>query len=128
MVTSRFFFSSLLLHFLHLPYLFIFSITPYSLYKNLSFLFLFLTISDSPNLSKSLISLFSPFLSSSPLMAPKAKKSSQVLFVDAFCRTRWSGATRLVGPPPSTYLLENHIPMGEFVSFLFFFSHFQAPL
>ena len=34
---------------------------------------------------------------------------------------------RLVGPPPLTYWPENHIPMGEFVSF-FIFSHFQVSL
>ena len=58
-------------------------------------------------------------------MAPKAKKSSYVLFVDAFHLTRWIGATRLVGLPPLTYWLENDIPMGEFVSFSFFFLTFK---
>ena len=32
---------------------------------------------------------------------------------------------RLVGPPPLTYLPKNHIPMGESVSFSFFFLIFK---
>ena len=106
MVTNHFF-SSFLLHSLHLPHLF--SLHPLIL-------------------SNSSIFSFSLFLSSSSPMAPKAKKSFYVLFADAFHLTRWIGTTRLVGPPPLTYRLENHIPMGEFVSFSFFFSHFQVPL
>ena len=97
----------------------------FSLYKNLHLLFLFLTISDSPTLSNFLISLFSLFLSSSPSMAPKAKKSSHVLFANAFRLTHWSRAVRLVGSPPLTYQPKNHIPMGEFVSFSFFFLIFK---
>ena len=58
-------------------------------------------------------------------MAPKAKKSSYILSVDAFHLTHWSGAMRLVGPPPLTYLPKNHIPMGESVSFSFFFLIFK---
>ena len=124
MVTNRFlFFSSFSLfssslHLLHNSSLF-------SLYKNLPLLFLFLIVSDSPILSNFLISLFSLFLSSSPSMAPNAKKSSHVLSANAFRLTRWSGAMRLVGPPPLTYQPENHIPMGKSVSFSFF-SHFQV--
>ena len=114
-----------LLHSFHLPHLFIFSITLlFSLYKNLPLLFLFFTFSDSLILSNSLVLLFSK-LSSSSLMAPKAKKTSYVISFNAFRLTCWSGAMRLVGPPPLTYCLENHIPMAESVSFQTF-SHFQV--
>ena len=69
---------SFFLHSLHLPYLFIFSITLFfSLYKNLPLLFLFFTLSDS------LILLFSKLFSFSP-MVPRAKKSSYILSFDAF--------------------------------------------
>ena len=52
-------------------------------------------------------------------MAPKASKSFYVLSFDAFHLTRWEGGggMRLMGPPPLTYRLENHIPMAESVSF-----------
>ena len=96
--------------------------TLFSLYKNLSPLFLFLTPFDSL-ISQTLS--FSLLLSSSSSMAHKAKKSSYVLSSNAFHLTRWSGATRLMGPPPLTYQPENHIPMGKSVSFSFF-SHFQV--
>ena len=120
MVTNHFF-SSFLLHSLHLPHLFIFFITP------LSFLS---TKTSLPSFFSShfLTVSFPLFLSSSPPMAPKAKKSFYVLSSNAFHLTRYSGATRLVGPSPLTYRPKNHIPMGECVGFSFFLSHFQVSL
>ena len=103
MVTNHFF-SSFLLHSLHVPHLF--SLHPLIL-------------------SNSSIFSFSLFLSSSSPMAPKAKKSSYVLFANAFHLTCWSRATRFVGPPPLTYRPKNHIPLGESVSFSFFFLIFK---
>ena len=100
------------LHILHNSSLF-------SLYKNLSSFFS--SLPDSLILSNSLIFPFLPFFSSSSQMAPKAKKSSYILSADAFHFTRWNGATRLVGPLPLTYWPENHIPIGESISFSFFF-------
>ena len=128
MVTNRFL-SSFLLHSLHLPYLFTFFATPLSFLSTKTSLHpFFSSLLDSLILSNFLSFSLSPFLSSSSPMVPKAKKSSYVLSVDAFHLTRWSGATRLVEPPPLTYRPENHILMGESVSFSFFFSHFQVPL
>ena len=126
MVPSHFF-SSLLLHSLHLPHLFIFLITPLSFFSTKTYFpSLFSSLPDSLIFLNSLFFSFSPFLSSSSPMAPKAKKSSYVLSVDAFHLTHWSGATRLVGPLPLTYWPENHIPMGESASYSFF-PHFQVP-
>jgi len=119
--------SFLLLHSLHLLHLFIFFTTPLSFLSTKASLPSFfsshlLILSFSQTLS------FSLFLSSSPSIAPKAKKSSYVLSSYAFHLIHWSGATRLVGPPPLTYQPENHIPMGESVSFSFFFSLSSFPM
>ena len=103
------------LHFLHNASLF-------SHYKLLPPFFLFLTPSDSLIPSNSLIFSFSPILPSPSPVVLKAKKSFYVLSSDVFHLTLWSGALRLVGPSPLTYRPQNHIPMGESISFSFFFS------
>ena len=117
MVTNHFFSSSSFslslspLHILHNSSLF-------SLYKNLPPLFLFLTLSNC------LISSLSLILSSN------GTQGQEILLCpsNAFDLTRYSGATRLVGPSPLTYRPKNHIPMGECVGFSFFLSHFQVSL
>ena len=120
-----------LLHSLHLPHLLTFFITLqlpfFFLYKNfhlLSFphIIWFSSSFKAPSFSHSLSRL-----SSSPQMAPKAKKTSYVLFSDTFFLIHWSGAVRLMKPPSLTYRPENHIPIAEFVSFSNF-SHFQVSL
>ena len=84
MVTNRFFF-----HSLHLPHLFIFSLTPSTKTFCLSFI---------PSQSNSHLFLQSHLLSqtlSSPSMAPKSKKSSYILSIDAFHLTCQNGEVRL---------------------------------
>ena len=121
--------SFLFLHSLHPPHLFTFFITPLSYLSTKTTLpSFFSSLLDSLILLNPLIFSFSLILSSFSPMAPKAKKSSYILSFDAFHLTPWSGAMRLVGLPPLTYQPENHIPIGESVSFFIFFSHFQVSL
>ena len=117
---EMFFFFLFLLHSLYLPHLFTFLITFLSFFLSTktSLSSHFLTLPFSQTL------LFPHFLSSSSLMAPKAKKTSYVLSSNAFHLTYWNGAKRLMGPSLLTYRLENQIPMAEFVSFQTF-SHFH---
>ena len=119
MVANCFFF--LLLHSLHLPHPFTFFITPFSFLSTKTSLSPFFSIHLLTSSFFQTLS-FPHFLfpSSSPPMVAKAKKSSHALANDAFRLTHWSGATRLVGPPPLIYRIENHIPASESVSFSFF--------
>ena len=119
MVTNHFFF-----HSLHLPHLFIFSLTPSTKTLCLSFI---------PSQSNSHLFLQSHILSqtlSSPSIAPKSKKSSYILSTDALHLTRWNGVIRLAEDPPLTYksqqLLFEDARVGSVSVFLFFFFHFQA--
>ena len=119
---------------LHLPHIFIFSLTlqlllslyrsfyPFSLPFTI-WLLLFHILSFFLKLSPSL-----SFLISS--MAPKSKKTSYMLSSDAFNLTAWSGVVRLMEPLP-IYRLEDHLSANarnRLVSFSFFFSHFQVSL
>ena len=118
-----------LLHCLHLPHLFTFSITLLSFFsKKKHPTPLFFSHPLTPPFPQT--PSFTHLLSSSSPMAPKAKKSSYILSSDAFHLTRWSGAMRLIGLPPLTYRSENHIPMAESISFqkIFSFSSFSMIL
>ena len=98
MITNRFFF-----HSPHLPHIFIFSLTPSTKTFCLSFI---------PSQSNSHIFLQSHLLSqtlSSPSMAPKSKKSSYILSIDAFHLTCWNGAVRLTMAPSLTYRSQQHL-------------------
>ena len=122
-VTNCFFsFSS---YFLHLPHLFIFSLTLqflFILYKNLS-----LSLISSSLAIWTLI--LSQTLSSSP-MSPKAKKTSYMITGKVFNLTCQVGATRLMESPPLIHRPQNHLSEDmrtELVSFSNF-SHFRVLL
>ena len=110
------------LHSFHLPYLFRFFITLLFFPTKTSFS-LFLTPSGS--LKTLSFSHFLSSLSSSPLMAPKAKKSSYILSSNAFQLTCWSGVVRLMGPPPLIYQLKESHSHGWICKFFKLFLIFK---
>ena len=69
--------------------------------------------------------LFSQTLSS-PSMAPKSRKISNVLSTDVFYLTRWNGVVRLTATPHLTYRSQQHNLEGARTGSVSFshFSHF----
>ena len=121
MVTNHFF-SSFLLHSLHLPHLFTFSIT---------LLFFLSTKTSLPSFLSSLpdsLILLNPliFSSSHHLLQwhPRLRTSPTS---NLLMHSISPAGVELMGSLPLTYWPENHIPMAEFVSFQTF-SYFQVSL
>ena len=120
-----FFFSILFISLISFSFFITLQLPLFSLQKLPSSLFSSHHLILSHSLKTPSFSHFLSRLSSSPSMAPKAKKTSYVLSSYAFLLTCWSGAVRLTESPSLTYWPKNHIPMVEFVSFSNF-SHFQV--